>query len=240
METSGYIALSRQMALQNHMEVLAHNVANANTTGFLGDDMTFQAVLSRVERGRDIAFVQDLTPKPDLADGEFRVTGGPLDFAIGNYGFFAVETPDGVRYTRAGHFHLNEDNQIVTSDGHPVLGADDGPIELPGDVTTLTVAKDGTLSVEGEVVGQFQRVQFAEPERLERQGGMLLKTDEVPEIAVNSEVIQGSLENSNVDPILSMVAMMKTTRAFQTTQKIIETQHELTRNAVQRLLDVQS
>ncbi|MFP4126983.1 MAG: flagellar hook basal-body protein [Alphaproteobacteria bacterium] len=238
MENTGYVALSRQLALQNHLSVLAHNIANANTTGFLGDDLTFQQVLSRAEPGREIAFVQDLTPMPDLSEGELRMTQSPLDFAIGRDGMFAVETERGIRYTRAGQFRLDEQNRIVTFDGDPVLDVNDQPIELPGGVERLEVGKDGTLSIDGEVLGQFRRASFEEPERLEREGAMLFKTDEAPGVAADAEIYQGALEASNVQPILAMTRLMETTRAFQKTQKLIETQHEMTRKSVERQLDV--
>jgi len=238
MEQSGYVALSRQLALQNHLTVLAHNIANANTTGFLGDDLTFQQVLSRAEPGRDVAFVQDLTPRPDLSGGEFRMTHSPLDFAIGQTGMFAVETDRGVRYTRAGHFRVDEGNQLVTFDGDPVLGANDQPIVLPGELDKLQVAEDGTLSIDGQIIGQFRRSSFEEPERLQREGAMLFRTDEAPGVAEDAEVYQGALEASNVQPVLAMTQLLQTTRAFQATQKLIETQHELTRKTIERQLDV--
>ncbi len=237
MENIGYVALSRQLALQENLGVLANNLANAETTGFLGDELTFEQVLVRAERGRDTAFVQSLTPKPDLAEGELRMTHSPLDFAIGRSGMFAVQTPEGVRYTRAGHFRLDPANQLVTFDGHPVLDVDDQPIALPDNVEKLQVGKDGTLSIDGEVLAQFRRASFAEPERFEREGAMLFATEEAPGVAEDAEVYQGALESSNVQPIIAMAELMETTRAFQATQKLIETQHELTRRAVESLLD---
>jgi len=238
MENTGYVALSRQLALQNQLSVLAHNIANANTTGFMGDDLTFQQVLTRAEPGRAIAFVQDLTPEPDLSEGELRMTGSPLDFAIGRDGMFAVQTEGGVRYTRAGHFRLDQENRLVTFDGDPVLDVNDQPIRLPGAVDALEVGKDGTLSIDGEVLGQFRRASFEEPERFEREGAMLFKTDEAPGVAADADVHQGALEASNVEPILAMTRLMETNRAFQKTQKLIETQHDMTRKAVERQLDV--
>ncbi len=240
METSGYVALSRQLALDSRMASLANNIANANTTGFLADEVSFQSVLSRTGPARDLAFVQDLSPKPDLTPGEMRMTGSPLDFAIGGDGFFAVQTPEGLRYTRAGHFRLDEQNQLVTTDGHPVLDVDDQPITLPEELDGLSVAKDGTIAVGADIVGQFRRALFEEPEQLRLEGGMLLRTDEVPGVAEQAEVLQGALQSSNVEPVLAMTAMMEANRAFQATQKVIEAQHELTRSAVQRLLDVNS
>jgi flagellar basal-body rod protein FlgF len=166
------------------------------------------------------------------------MTQSPLDFAIGRTGMFAVETDRGIRYTRAGHFRLDQQNRLVTFDGDPVLDVNDQPIRLPGQIEKLQVGKDGTLSVDGEVIAQFRRASFAEPERFVREGAMLFKTDEAPGVALAAEIHQGALEVSNVEPILAMTRLMETTRAFQKTQKLIETQHEMTRKAVERQLDV--
>jgi flagellar basal-body rod protein FlgF len=194
-------------------------------------------VLTRAEPGREIAFVQDLTPKPDLSEGELRMTHSPLDFAIGRTGMFAVETDRGIRYTRAGHFRLDQENRLVTFDGDPVLDVNNQPIQLPGEIDKLQVGKDGTLSIDGEIVGQFRRASFEEPERMKREGAMLFRTDEAPGVAAEAEIYQGALEASNVEPVLAMTQLMETNRAFQKTQKLIETQHQMTRKAVERLLD---
>lgn len=241
MEATGYVALSRQLTLQRHLAVIANNIANSTTTGFLAEDMTFEAVTQRASRRVGVAYVQDLSPRPDLSEGEIRITQGPFDLAIVGDGFFAVETEGGIRYTRAGHFRLDDQNRIVTYDGHPLLDVDDQPIELPEEnPTALQVAADGTLSIDGEVLGQVQRARFLEPELFVREGSMLFATVEVPEIAEGVMVHQGALEASNVQPILAMTAMMETTRAFEAVQKLIEAQHELSRQTVERQLDMRS
>ncbi|MEO1090605.1 MAG: flagellar basal-body rod protein FlgF [Pseudomonadota bacterium] len=240
MDAPSYVALSRQLGLERQLAVIANNIANANTTGYLADDMSFEAVRQRASRRVEVAYVQDLTVRPDLTEGELVGTGGIFDFGIAGDGFFAVETPGGTRYTRAGHFRLDEDNQLVTWDGHPVLDTGDAPIVLPADNSRLQVAGDGTLSIDDEVVGQMQRARFADPGLLEREGAMLFRSDERPTAATDAQVSQGMLEASNVEPVLAMTAMLETTRAFEATQKLIEAQHDLTRQAVERLLDTKS
>jgi flagellar basal-body rod protein FlgF len=241
MDAIGYVALSRQLGLERHLAMIANNIANANTTGFLSEDMSFEAVLQRANRDVDIAYVQDISPRPDLSEGEIKVTQSPLDLAIAGDGFFAVQTEAGIRYTRAGHFRLDEENRLVTFDGHPVLDDGDQPIELPGDdPSAVQVAADGTMSMDGDIFATLKRARFVEPERLQREGAMLFATDEVPEPAIGSSVYQGALEASNVQPILEMTNMMRTTRAFEATQKLIESQHDLSRQTVERLLDTRS
>lgn len=240
MDAIGYVALSRQLALQRQLAVVANNVANANTTGFLGEDLAFEAVVQRAGRKLDVAFVQDLTPRPDLTEGELKVTEAPFDLALMGDGFFAVQTDAGIRYTRAGHFRLDEANGLVTHDGHPVLDTGDQPIVLPQGAGRLQVAADGTLSIDDAVVGELQKVTFAEPALLRREGAMLFATEEAPLPATAAAVHQGALEASNVQPVLAMTQMIETSRAFEATQQLIDTQHELTRQTVQRLLDVKS
>ncbi|MFW5832485.1 MAG: flagellar basal-body rod protein FlgF [Pseudomonadota bacterium] len=241
MDAIGYVALSRQLGLERQLATIANNIANANTTGFLAEEMSFEAVLQRASRDVDIAYVQDISPRPDLTEGEIKVTQSPLDLAIAGDGFFAVETDAGIRYTRAGHFRLDEENRLVTFDGQPVLDDGDQPIELPGDdPSAVQVAADGTMSMDGEIFATLKRARFLEPERLVREGAMLFASDEAPLPADGATVYQGALEASNVQPILEMTNMMRTTRAFEATQKLIESQHDLSRQTVERLLDTRS
>ncbi|MFW5679197.1 MAG: flagellar basal-body rod protein FlgF [Pseudomonadota bacterium] len=241
MDAIGYVALSRQLGLERQLATIANNIANANTTGFLAEDMSFEAVLQRASRDVDIAYVQDISPRPDLTEGEIKVTQSPLDLAIAGDGFFAVQTDAGIRYTRAGHFRLDEENRLVTFDGQPVLDDGDQPIELPGeDPSAVQVAADGTMSMDGEIFATLKRARFLEPERLVREGAMLFASDEAPLPADGATVYQGALEASNVQPILEMTNMMRTTRAFEATQKLIESQHDLSRQTVERLLDTRS
>jgi flagellar basal-body rod protein FlgF len=240
MDAIGYVALSRQLALQRHMTVIANNIANADTTGFLGEDLDFEAVSTRAQRNVRVAFVQDVTSRVDLSEGAMKPTGSVFDFAIAGDGFFAVQSPNGVRYTRSGHFRLDEQNQLVTFDGNPVLDVANQPIVLEANPNRIQVAVDGTMSLDGVEVARLQRARFQEPERLQREGSMLWQTEEAPGEADGAAVYQGMLEQSNVQPILMMTKLIEVSRAFEATQKLIETQHDLTRETVQRQLDVKS
>ncbi len=138
METPTYIALSRQMVLREQMEVVANNLANANTQGFKAEMMLMSEVELPAEKGTKLSYVQDFATARDFSPGTLRPTGNDLDLAIQGNGFFAVQTPEGVRYTRVGRFQLDGDGILVTSHGYPVLAGggrvtidpDDGPVNV--------------------------------------------------------------------------------------------------------------
>ena len=238
METTAYIALSRQMALRRRMDVIAHNVANLNTTGFKGEAMLLEPVIER-SAGRDrLAFVQDFATVRNLTPGPMITTNNPLDLAIDGDGYFVVETADGPRYTRAGQFQLNDAGELVTTAGDPVLGEGGARLVLPSDTQTVVIASDGTMSSPDGVLGRIEVVAFADEQTLRRAGGGLFVTDQAPEPGPEAtRLVQGTLETSNVQPVLEMTEMMSTSRAYQSTQRLIETHHELQRQAIQRTLD---
>src|SRR6185437_11408288 len=120
MENATYVALSSQMALQRQMDVVANNLANASTPAFKGEEMLFSQYLVQPRGGSPLAFVEDSGTVRDLRQGPIAKTGNPLDLAIAGQGYFAVQTPLGARYTRNGHFQLDSQGQIVTSQGYPV------------------------------------------------------------------------------------------------------------------------
>ena len=121
METPTYIALSRQMVLRDQMDVVANNLANANTSGFKAEMMLMSEVEIPAEEGTALSYVQDFATARDFSPGTLRPTGNDLDLAIQGDGFFAVQTPEGVRYTRVGRFQLDDEGTLVTSHGYPVL-----------------------------------------------------------------------------------------------------------------------
>src|SRR5262249_48126849 len=140
MENALLIGLSRQMALQRELDVVANNIANLNTTGYKADGDLFQEYMSPIARSerfqrpdRPMSFVLDRATWHDLGQGPLQQTGNPLDVAIDGNAFLAVQTPRGERYTRNGALQINAHGELVTGEGYQVIG-DNGPIVLqPGD-----------------------------------------------------------------------------------------------------------
>lgn len=237
MDTTSYIALSRQIALQRAMAVVANNLANTGTTAYKGEALLFETVLERAGEPGALAFVQDVATVRDPTDGPLVPTGSPLDLAVQGPGFLTVETPAGERYTRAGRLQRNAAGELATVDGHRILDEGGAPIVLPAGEPTPTIAADGTIAGRDGPLGRIRLVRFAEPQRLRPEGGGLLASDQAPIPGAPGALVQGALEGSNVKGVLELTRMIEVTRAFEGTQKMLETHHELARRTVERLAE---
>jgi flagellar basal-body rod protein FlgF len=240
METTAYIALSRQVALHRRMEIIANNVANMTATGFKAEALLFEPTWSRAGREQQLAFVQDVGVARDLRAGPMTSTGNALDLAIDGPGYFAIETAQGTRYGRGGQFRLSESGELVTGAGDRVLDDGGAPLTLPPDAGPISIAADGTVSTAQGVAGRIGVVEFAQEQRMRKVGGGLYQADEPPLPAEQARVVQGMLEGSNVQPIMEMTEMMATVRAYQSTHRLLETHHELQRRAIERMLEIAS
>ena len=137
MQNALLVGLSRQVALGRELDVIANNIANINTAGFKADGSVFEEYVSPTARAdnflapdRRVSFVNDRATWIDLSQGPLEKTNNPLDVAINGGGFFAVQTPQGERYTRNGAFQINNVGELVTAEGYQVLG-ESGPISVP-------------------------------------------------------------------------------------------------------------
>lgn len=238
METPTYIALSRQMVLRDQMDVVANNLANANTSGFKAEMMLMSEVEIPAERGTELSYVQDFATARDFSPGTLRPTGNDLDMAIQGNGFFAVQTPDGVRYTRVGRFQLNQDGVLVTSHGYPVLGGG-SPLTFNPDDGPVNVAEDGSVSTDRartgtqlQVVGKLDVVDFANRAALTPEPDNLFNAGTQATTEATGKVAQRMLEDSNVNTITEMTNMIEVTRNYQTMQRFLDSEHERQRRAI--------
>ncbi|MCH7710993.1 MAG: flagellar basal-body rod protein FlgF [Proteobacteria bacterium] len=235
MKTPSYVALSQQMVMRKQMGVIANNIANSETPGYKADRLMFAEHLALPKGGDQISYTRMAGVKTAFHPGGFTRTGNSLDVAIQGDGFFVVDTPAGPRYTRNGHFQLDENSQLVTSHGYPVLGEGDQPIVFSEDAGVVKIAKDGTVSGDNDDFGSIQLVRFATTDGMKKAGGGLFTTETSPDPATGSFVIQGSLEDSNVEPILEITRMIKLLSAYKAAQKAIDSEHERQRRAIERL-----
>jgi flagellar basal-body rod protein FlgF/flagellar basal-body rod protein FlgG len=252
MENNLLIGLSRQMALRRELDVIANNIANVNTAGYKADGNVFEEFIGRVARTDQFAapdrrpsFVLDRATWHDLSTGPVQQTGNPLDVAIDGRAFLAVQTPRGERYTRNGALQVNAQGELVTGEGHRVLG-DNGPIAFqPGD-REITISREGTISVrEGNNVQESQRgrlrlVGFVQPERLRKDGASLFAAPAglAPQAEPTASVIQGAIEKSNVRAVVEMTRMVEVTRTYTTVAALLQQQGVLRRTAIERLAEV--
>jgi len=236
METAGYAALSRQSSLTREMQIIANNIANANTTGFRQEGMIFSEYLTEGDGMPAVAMSTGRIGKTSFAQGELSPTGGLYDLAIEGDGFFLVGTPNGERLTRAGAFSPSGEGTLVTPDGHPVLDAGGAPIFIPPNAIDLAVSQDGTISTEGRPIGQIGIVQPLNPRAMIREGGLMFRADEGFEPLENPTVMQGFTEASNVDTILQLSRMVEVQRAYELGQSFSEKEDERIRSAVKALI----
>lgn len=232
MRTTSYLALSRQAALERQMATVANNLANATTTGYRAEHMVFQETLQRAGRQR-VAFVQDVGLARDLSPGPIAQTGNPLDIAIEGPGYLAFATDGGTSYGRAGRLEIAPDGRLVNSNGQALLDDGGNAILLAADETALAVAADGTLSGRNGAIARIGLYGFANEQALRRAGDGLF-TATGPATPAVARVVQGALEGSNVQPVLEMTTMLASVRAFEGAQRLLDTEHELERQAIER------
>ncbi len=236
MNNAIYIALSRQTGLFRNLDVTANNVANVSTPGFKGETVAFEQFLvnDKDNFNRKIAFSNDVSTFMDFKDGAVAKTGRDLDVALEGKGFFKIETPEGVRYTRRGNFSLNSEREIVTSDGFKVLGNDGNPISILEDDRDIKISADGTLRVgqTGEQRGQIGVVNFATPQKLKHLDSGLYEASEPELTDAPAKMLQGYVEQSNVSPVTELTNLININRSVSGVTSFMADMHDLTRRAI--------
>ncbi len=236
MDAAGYVTLSRQSGLMREMRIVANNIANAATTGYRQEGLIFSEFVKTAPDQSSLSMSQARVRNTSMAQGALTQTNGTFDFAIEGDGFFMVETPAGERLTRAGSFSPNAEGDLVTMDGHRVLDAGGAPVFVPPGVAGLSVAADGTLSADGQLLGQIGLFQPVVPLDMVREDGVMFRADAGVDPAQNATVLQGFVEGSNVNPILQVSRMIEIQRAYEMGQSFLETEDQRIRNAVKTLI----
>ena len=242
MENGILIGLSRQVALQRELDVIANNVANIGTAGFKARSLRFneylmdQAKFDAFEKpDQPLSYVIDRGSGLDMTSGTIEPTGNPLNAAIVGNGLFVVNTPQGERYTRNGSFVLDGSGRLVTSEGHAVMG-DGGPITFGANETNIGIGADGTISTSAGEKGKLRIVGVADPAALQSDGSSLIKTDTpLPPAAATVRVQGGAVEHSNVRPVIEMSRLIEVNRAYANISGMLQRSDELRRTAIEKL-----
>lgn len=233
MDNAGYTALTRQSGLMAEMRTIANNIANANTTGFRAEGVIFAEHIKQT--GSDSLSMATASVRDTVqTQGALAQTGGPFDLAIEGNGFFLIDTPNGQRLTRAGSFTPNEVGDLVTMDGHPVLDAGGAPVFIPTGLGPVGIAPDGTISAGGRPVGQIGLFLPEDPLSLTREDGVRFSTNGVLP-AEDSRMLQGYVEESNVDPVLQVARMIEVQRAYELGQSFMENEDKRIRGVIDTL-----
>lgn len=237
-----YTAATGMTVQRNKMDVVTNNIANVETSGFKKDTLVSSAfdkvMLQRINDDPNLmvvgpysfgAHVQQVVT--DFGAGSLESTGVPTDLALEGDAFFAVETPAGERYTRAGNFSVNAEGYLVTVDGNYVR-SETGRVFVGTD--EFGVATDGTVTAGGTPIGRLRIVSFADNTTLRKQGDNLYTG--TPAAQTNAFAVrQGFQEASNVNAADEMVNMMTIYRKYEADQKILTMTDETLGMAVNKL-----
>ena len=220
--------------LTREFELITHNIANADTSGFKRRTNAFTAALeAQQDRANgETSGLVDLHESLDFTPGPFQKTDNPLDLALNGSGFFVIEDTNQVLYTRAGDFNTNRNGQLVDSQGRLVAGTT-GPITIPPgtELARINVQADGTVSSpEHPMLGRLQLVDFGSvnEQQLVPMGDCTYVAPNGinPEPATDVEVVQGAREGSNVQTIEELVGMINVTRMYEAHVKFITARQE--------------
>ncbi|MDE2156432.1 MAG: flagellar basal-body rod protein FlgG [Xanthomonadaceae bacterium] len=261
MLSSLWIAKTGLDAQQTRMDVIANNLANANTTGFKSSRASFQDLIYQ-NKGQAGGQTTEQTQSPSglmlgtgvrvvgteklFTQGNISQTGNSMDVAIQGRGFLQVSLPDGTTaYTRDGSLHSDANGQLVTAEGYPLEPA----ITLPSNVQSLTIGSDGTVSATtagsaaAVQIGTLQLADFINPAGLQAQGGNLLvetassgspQTGQ-PGLSGMGTLQQGALESSNVNVVEEMVNMIETQRTYEMNSKAISSSDQMLQTLADKL-----
>ena len=216
-------ALTQELKLDN----IANHLANAATTGFKADVLSFDEALQA-------------HTTVDFTQGDFRETGNVFDLALSGDGFFKIQTERGIRYTRNGNFTLNSDKVLVTQNGDPVLG-EGGPISIQGtntQVNDVQINERGEIFVDLDQVGKLSIVTVSAKENLIKEGESLFTYtgSESDEMASEDALVkQGSLEMPNTTVVVEMTKMVETMRIYESYMKVIQTFDEVDTELINEL-----
>ena len=217
MQSTVYVALAAQRVMQRQLDTIANNVANMNTVGFRTESVNFDSLVSMNEAdGINFPGIGKTSPSP--VQGTLDRTGNSLDIALSGPGWFAIETPQGVAYTRDGRLSIDTFGELRSIDNYPVLDASQAPIVVNPDGGDLEIAEDGRIRQNGRVVGNigvFELPKDAISSRFENAA--FYSTVEGQPIAPGgkTKVSQGFVESSNVDPIAQMAHLITVQRYFE-------------------------
>lgn len=224
--------------MQRHQERVANNLANANTVGYKRDRLFASALNERLDVEGAPRSDRRFEQGHDRSTGAFEETGNPLDVALDDEGFFVTqnEATGAQRFTKAGHFVVDNEGTLRTSGGLQVMG-EGGPIQLPIDSGgAVEISKSGVIRVGEQRVGTLRVVTFEDPQQLRRAEGAAFAADGATPTEVETPTVrQGFVETSNVNPVTEMTDMIEHFRLFESQQKALRSADSMLSRATRDL-----
>jgi flagellar basal-body rod protein FlgF len=242
MDITTSLAASRLVAQQRAMDITANNIANANTPGYRTERVQFSDWIDQQPNtasppgGHSVTYTQDRATYRESQPGSITHTGNPFDLALSGDGYFTVNTKTGPRLTRDGRFGPLPNGTLADSAGNAVLDTTGKPIQLASTDTQITIAGDGTVSTENGEVGKIGVVQPADPMKLRAEGATHFVSDTTTAPVAAPGIVQGAIEESNVQPVLEVTRMMDTERQFQFVTQLVQAEGDRQQNSIEKLL----
>ena len=230
MNSGLYAACAGLVARTQALDLVANNLANANTDGYKAQVSTFRSLLASQDENaaqtpvwravNEFGVMGD--SRTDTRQGVLEHTGSDFDLALQGDGWFVIQVGSSRLYTRNGNFHVDRNGRLVSADGSPVMGTE-GPITVPPG--KLSVSRNGTISVDGALAGQLRTVQFSTDSALRSIGGSYFSAQQGSELASQAEIVQGALEGSNVNGIAAAVGLVTLQRHSDLLQQALTAFH---------------
>ena len=238
------LAASRLAAQQRVMEVTANNIANANTPGYRTERVQFSDWIDRQSRAgsgvpagdRTVVYTQDRATWREAQAGTLTHTSNTFDLALTGSGYFTVNTKTGPRLTRDGRFGLTPDGTLADSNGNAVLNTNGRPILISAADTNISIAADGSVSSENGPLGKIGVVQPADLMRLSAEGATNFTSSVATSAVAAPGIVQGAIEESNVQPVLEVTRMMDNARQFEMVTQFVQAEADRHQSAIDKLL----
>jgi len=241
MQGASLILTSYQDSLTRAMDITANNIANINTTGFKRETVAFDTYIERPTPKQSFAFAIDQGTYRDAAQGATVTTGNQFDISIQGKGYIPIQTKTGIQYTRSGAFQINTEGELVTAKGDKVLGDGNQILSFPSNIKDILISPDGTVTASAgsgstpTQIGKISIMKFEDEQELVPVGDGLYSTNQAPTIAINSRMVQGSIEQSNVSAVKEMTKMIEISRTYQRVVNLIKKEDDRQKSAIQRL-----
>ena len=251
MNGGSYVALSGILAEERKLSIVTNNISNVNTVGYKSSNADFAEFLSpkavsAINSGEDKPLIDKAYPVTlntytDMSQGALKKTGNRLDLAIQGGGYFVVQTPDGIKYTRNGAFSLNQTGELVNQEGFPVMSTNKKPIFLNERGSNITITDSGIINLTDPQTnnelysGQILTVNFKNQEYLSKYGDTLFsatKASGEPVQNQNPDMLQGYVEESNVNEIKGMVQMINVSETYNNMIQVLKSYSQVNNTAI--------
>lgn len=237
MQSSLYVALSAQVALQRRMETIANNVANASVAGFRGEQTKFEALLSDTAT-ESVAFASSGDTYINRSAGQVERTGNPLDIAVQGDAWLAIQTPSGTVYTRDGRMQITAGGELQSIDGYPILDVGGAPIQIDPNAGPPQIASDGMMTQNDRQIGAVGLFTIAPNASLSRyeNSGVIPDQPATPALDFTQVgILQGHIEGANVNPMWEMSQLITVSRSYEAVSNSISQSEDSLHEAIKAL-----